>query len=91
MACVDVDDFRGGGSGTGRWRWEASVCFVGERGSGNVVEVKEVILLRGVVPLDMRELTVITHVLIGDAAFQQEVGNVGVVGLVWLCGVVVHP
>ena len=42
----------------------------------------------------MRELTVITHVPICDATFQQEADDVGVLRFVWsveLCRVVVHP
>ena len=45
VAGVDVDNFRGGGSGASGWRWKTLVCFVRECGGGDVVEVKKVILL----------------------------------------------
>ena len=55
------------------------MCFVGKARNGNVVEVVDIVLLGNVVPFDMRELSVVTHIRVGDAAVQQDACDVGVV------------
>ena len=42
----------------------------------------------------MRELTIVTHIVVSEAAVKQEAGNVSVlrfVGCVKLCCMIVHP
>ena len=54
--------------GTRGRRWETEVCLLRQKGSGNVIEVENVIAVGGVVPFDFGELAVVINVFASEAA-----------------------
>ena len=59
-----------------------------------MVEVEKVVLVGGIIPFDVSELVVVAHIVVSEAAVEQDASDVSVVrfvGCIELVSMVVHP
>ena len=85
MACIDVNCFRGSGSGpSGRW-WQWASGFVDEARDVDTVIRESVVGIGGVIPFHMGELAEVCQIIKQKAGVGKKFGDVEMLWSV-LCG-----